>query len=181
MLREECYDVVLCLCKLDLRASDGDASYVVFDRQILRRKFSVGQIIRACRLACISKCGAHTRQKLGGAEGLCDVIVCPHVEQRNLGRFFRACREHDDRCRIRYANLADEILAVTVGESEVEQDKIGHVGGIHHPCFRTAAGEDDLIVVCFEKRRNKGSDVFFVLHKENFVFIIGHARHFPPW
>ena len=68
---------------------------------------------------------AHARQQLADAERLGQVVVGAGVERRDLVVLAAARRQHDDRHRRPLAQVADEVDAVAVGQSEVEQHQVG--------------------------------------------------------
>jgi hypothetical protein len=75
--------------------------------------------------------GAQTGGQLGDAEGLGDVVVGAAVQRLDLLRLAGADRQHDHRHRRQLADPAQHLLAVDVGQAEVEDHQVGPV--LHHP------------------------------------------------
>jgi hypothetical protein len=82
--------------------------------------------------------GADPRQQLGNAERLDDVIVGAGVQCRDLLALSLPHGKDQDGDAGPFANAPDDVLAVEIGQSKIENDEIGRVGG--RVCDALAAG-----------------------------------------
>ena len=77
--------------------------------------------------ACLSA-ALQPRGQFADAERLLDIIVGAEIERLDFLRLAIARGEHDHRRRRELADVAQNILAVPVGQTEVENDQIGRAG-----------------------------------------------------
>ena len=86
-------------------------------------------VVRAGALGGAAHRGAHPGEELGDAEGFGDVVVGAGVERVDLVRGVGARGQHDDGHGGLLAQRGDDRGAVDVGQSEVEDDQVGPIGG----------------------------------------------------
>ena len=99
---------------------------------------------RARRARGAAEDGADARDELADAERLGHVVVGAGVEAADLVDLLAARREHDDRHeRVAAAQLLADLVAVHVGQHQVEQDRVGLlVLGEGHAVLALARGHD---------------------------------------
>ena len=76
----------------------------------------------------MSQRGPEPRGQFADAERLLDIIVGAEIERLDLLRLAIARGEHDHRRRRELADVAQNVLAVPIGQAEVENDEIGRAG-----------------------------------------------------
>ena len=113
---------------------------------------------------------AHARHQLADVERLVDVIVGAEIERLDLLGLALARRQHDDRQVGPFARAADHVLAVAVGQAEIEQHDIGRFGGDALDAFGDRAGARHLVVVGFERRLEKAQDRRLVVDHQHAGF-----------
>ena len=88
----------------------------------------------------VSERGSEPRGQFADAERLLDIIVGAEIERLDFLRLAIARGEHDHRRRRELADVAQNILAVPVGQPEVENDQIGRAGrGRRNACAPVSA------------------------------------------
>ena len=96
--------------------------------------------------------GPQPRGQFANPERLLDIIVGAEIERLDLLRLAIARGEHDHRRRRELADVAQHLLAVAVGQAEVEDDEIGRAGrrqpqglsaGLGRLHLKTGGGERD--------------------------------------
>ena len=90
---------------------------------------------------------AHTREQLGCAEGLGQVIVCAEVKRLDLIALMRACRYHNHRQAGPFAQTAKDINTVHIRQAEVKDDQVRTVRGDHGHGLGTSPSLERLITV----------------------------------
>ena len=120
---------------------------------------------RYLRLALhpVTQRGPHARQQLADIERLVDVVVGAEIERLDLFRLPLARRQNDDRHVGPFARPPDDVLSVTVRQSEIEQNDIGRLGGGALDPLGNRAGAGHIVVVGFERGLEKAQDRRFVV------------------
>src|SRR6185437_9357796 len=74
---------------------------------------------------------------------------------------------------------ADDVLAVAIGQPEIEKDYIGRVGSHTFDGLRHRAGADDLEIVRFERRPQKPDDRRLIIDQEHAPIVahVGGTSH----
>ena len=101
---------------------------------------------------------AHPRHQLADVERLVDVVVGAEIERLDLLGFALARRQHDDRHIGPFARAADHVLAVAVGQAEIEQHDVGRFGGDALDRLGDGAGAGHLVVVRLQRGLEKAQD-----------------------
>ena len=92
------------------------------EHDIGKREARLGCLVTAC---AAPRDGVDARRQLLEIDRFHEVVVGAQVEQRDAVADPAACRQHEDRHRVaRAAQPFDDLLPVTVGQCEVEQDGI---------------------------------------------------------
>ena len=91
--------------------------------------------------------GAHACEQLGGAERLGQVVVRAEIERLHLVVLVRAGGNHHHRQARPRAQLAQDVNAVHVRQTEIEDDQIRTVRGDHGLRLAARAGQQRFVVV----------------------------------
>ena len=75
--------------------------------------------------------GAQPRRQFAHAEGFFDIVVRAEVERLDLLGFAIAGGENDHRRLRKRPDVAQHVLAVTVGQAEVQNDEVRRAGDGH--------------------------------------------------
>src|ERR1700674_271544 len=118
---------------------------------------------------------AHPRHQFADTERLVDVVVGAEVERVDLFHLAIARREDDDRHVRPFAHPPDHVLAVAVGQPEIEHDDIRHLRGDPFGRLGDGAGGRHLVVVGDERGLEKAQDRRLVVDDEN-ADLAGHER-----
>src|ERR1019366_5844705 len=106
--------------------------------------------------------GADAGQQLTNGEGLGDVIVGAQIECGDFVFLLAAGREHYDRRLAPRADFADDVKAIAVGESEVEQHQFGLAGGGLRDAFGGGDGFVKLVFLGGEGGTEEAADLRIV-------------------
>src|SRR5579871_2480637 len=118
-------------------------------------------------LHAVAQRRAQPRHQFTDAERLIDEIVGAEIERLDLLGFAVARGQHDDRHVRPFARTPDHFLAVAVGETKVEHDDIGRVGGDAPHSFRRCARGDELVAIGLECGLEKAEDRRLVVDHEH--------------
>ena len=121
------------------------------------------------RRARMTDGGADTGQQLAGAKGLFDIVICAHVQRRDLVALVRARRDDDDRQVRPRAHLAQDVEPVHVGKPEIENDEVRAVGRDHRQRILPAGGNERIVAVGGQDGRDEVADALLVLDDEHLI------------
>ncbi|GLV93602.1 hypothetical protein Slala04_50560 [Streptomyces lavendulae subsp. lavendulae] len=113
--------------------------------------------------------GVDAGEELAGVVGLDDVVVGAHVQAVDAGAHVGPRGDHDDGRGGALADPAAHLVAVLVGQAEVEQDHAEGRGAGGQECLEglfAVAGVGDLEAVPGEDRGQGGGDVVVVLDEQ---------------
>src|SRR5262245_34723586 len=102
--------------------------------------------------------GAHARQQLADIERLVDVVVGPEIERVDLFRLALARRQNDDRHVRPFARALDDVLPISIWQSEIEEDNIRRLGRNAFDAVGDRTRACHLVVVGFQRRLEKAQD-----------------------
>jgi hypothetical protein len=111
---------------------------------------------------------ADAHEELIDTEGFRDIIVGAKIERCDLGAFVLTIRKDDDRQGlVAIPDLSDDIEAIHVGQSKVEDDEIGRMLADHvERGVRIGGGGDD-IALALQARVQKAKDRRLIIDDEN--------------
>ena len=110
---------------------------------------------------------AHARQQLFHAERLGDVVVGAEIERLHLAGLVAAARQHDDRhAFVAAADHAQQIMAVDVGQAEIEDDQRGILGELLQRDL-AVGGFEDFIALRAQSHPQQLSDRGFVVDDQD--------------
>ena len=118
--------------------------------------------------------GTDTSQQFLRAKGLGDIVIRAQIQRLHLVPLVGAGGEHDDGYSVRLSHLLNQTHAISVRQTEIQNDEIRMMGGVHHHAERTGFRAEHLIVAGFQIGFDKASDVGLVLYDQNFVLVIAH-------
>ena len=117
--------------------------------------------------------GTDAGQQLRYAEGLDHIVVCPHIQRPNLFRLpVPGGDDNNGHLPGQAPELGQDLQAVYVGQSQVQQDQIRLVGEKQGQPFFPAGGRDGLIVAGVEGAADKIADGPLVLNDQYHTFFI---------
>ena len=117
--KEDREQVVFFRRQLDRRPVAGDETLVeVHDDAV-----DLDPLNGLGRMRRVSQRGPEPRGQFADAERLLDIIVGAEIERLDLLRLAIARGEHDHRRRRELADVAQDVLAVAIGQAEVEDDR----------------------------------------------------------
>src|SRR6266540_6943171 len=117
----------------------------------------------------------HPCHQLAHAERLVDEIVCPQIQGFDLFGFPVPRGKHDNGHVGPWPNFSDHILAVTVGQAEVEHNDIRRIGCDPLGRLRHGSGADNVIVIGLKRRLEETQDSGFIIDNED-AGLGSHAR-----
>ncbi len=127
----------------------------------------------------MTKRGAQPRRQFADAERLLDIVVGAEIERLDLLRLPIARRENDHRRLRERPDVAQHLLAVPIGQAEIEHDEIGRAGDRHAHGLRAGFGRDDLVARGGERDMQEPLDLRLVVDDENAAGArVGHAAAF---
>ncbi len=111
---------------MDLLIFEHDETFVKIDDQISAavRRLNEFPVSGADGRLAVAKCGADARQKLAGAEGLRNVVVCAEVQGRDL---FLLLGSWVDMTMIDVgpaAHILDDVDSIQVGQPQIQKDHV---------------------------------------------------------
>lgn len=171
---QQAQDLELLLRQPDLLALEAHPSVRHVDGQRPGLDHRLGRLVL---LPAAAQGGAQPGGQLGDAEGLGDVVVGATVQRLHLLGLAGADREHDHRHRRQLADPAQHLLAVDVGQAEVEDHQVGPV--LHHPLQPLgAAGRLDRgIAVGGQADLEEAADLRLVVDDQDTRRDLGRVRH----
>ena len=120
----------------------------------------------------VSQRGPEPRRQFADAERLLDIIVGAEIERLDLLRLAVARGQDDHRRRRELADVAQHVLAVAVGQAEVEDDEIGRAGRRQPQSLCAGFGHLHLKAGGGQRNREKPLDLRLVVDHQN-----AWARH----
>jgi len=105
----------------------------------------------------------HPRQQLTDIEGLVDVVVGAEIERFDLFDFAIARGQNNDRHIGPFATTADDILAVAIGQSEIEQHNIRRFRRHALDGVGDGASAGHFVIVCLERGLEESQDCVLVI------------------
>ena len=110
-------------------------------------------------------------QQLGRVERLDEVVVGAGPQPADLLLDLALGGEHDDRdvggAALLAADLGRDLVAVELGQHDVEQDEVGRLGAPQAEPFRAVAGDDDVVALLLERVLQESLDVRVVVDDED--------------
>ena len=131
------------------------------------RPSTATRVFGAAPAARVAQRGAHARQQLADGERLLDVVVGAEVERGDLLRLAVARRQHDDRRGGEAAGARDHVLAVHIGQAEVEDDQVGRRIGDQPQRLVAGGGVQHLVARRFERRLEETHDLRLVVDDQD--------------
>ena len=116
---------------------------------------------------CLAQQRTHTGKKLLDAERFGHVVIGATVEGLNLLTFAGPHRQHQHRHARPLAKLAQHLLAVHVGQAQVEHQQIRFAQGRLGQAFVAGAGFDYLIALGSQADAQEFADLGFVINDKN--------------
>ena len=110
-------------------------------------------------------------QQLVHREGLGQIVIRPGVQRRHLVPVIGPGRYHDDGHIAPGADLLDDLDAVDIGQTQVQQHHVRTVGQGVHDCLRAVFGPVELVVLRLQCRGDQIAHGGVILHKQNLRFI----------
>ena len=110
------------------------------------------------------------RYEFADAEGFLDIVISARIEGRDFFGLLIACRKHDDRYFRKGPYRLDDVLAVAIGQAEIEHDQCRRahrrkaLGRCHG--FRGL----HLEIRCFQRRAQEALNLRFVVDDEDSRF-----------
>ena len=175
MLGQKRDDVVFGLGQLDLFLPHEDLAALVVDGEVLCTEGARG----VGAVAVGAQRRPHPRQQLAGAEGLGDVVVGTEVQRLDLVRLGGAGRQHDDGGQVLLAHIPDQLHAIPVRQTEVEDDQVWVAGTEHRLPQFAGGGHKRLVAVGLQQGIDEAADIGLVFYDQHFEFVIAHLD-FPP-
>ena len=80
--------------------------------------------------------------------------------------------QHNHRRHADLTNIAAYIRSAAAGHHDVEDHQIGQMRQKHHRSLRAGLRRQHLIGIRLERRLHKASDICFILHDKDLIFII---------
>ena len=105
----------------------------------------------------------HARQELAGSEGLRQVIIGAGVERLDLIVLVGPRGQHEDRHVAPSAHVADEIDAATVGQAEIDDQKVGLARAGLDGAAASCLGLGHAVPLGFERDTHEAADLGIVL------------------
>src|SRR5664279_3827913 len=128
----------------------------------------------------MSLCGANARQEFIDPEWFRDIIVGAEIERFDLGAFILTTRQDNDRQGFAaIPDLTDDIEAIHVGQTEVEDYEIGGVSFDHVERGAGVRCVLDDIALALQARPQKAKDCRLVIDDENAKQTPGHDETSP--
>ncbi|MCY1245981.1 hypothetical protein D9M72_591750 [compost metagenome] len=118
------------------------------DRHAIGRKLGMP----ALHLDAVAKGGADARRQLTDPEGLFDVIIGAEIKGGDLFALPVTCRQNDDRHLRPGADVGDDVLAVHVGQAQVEDHDVGRGGRRRLQCLCSRQSLQHVIAGSAERR-----------------------------
>ena len=114
-------------------------------------------------------------QQLGRVERLDEVVVRAGAQPPDLLLHLALGREHDDRdvrrAALFAADLGRDLVAVELGQHDVEQDEIGRLGAPQAEALGAVPGDDDVVALLLERVLQEALDIRVVIDDED---LCGH-------
>jgi hypothetical protein len=107
---------------------------------------------------------AHARGELRHREGLHHVVVGAELEEKHAVDLRTTCSQHDDRRRALRPQHPAQIGTVDVGQTEVEQNQIGGVGG---HCLRSGTRVPHGVALALESLHQRRGNRVFVFDQQH--------------
>ena len=123
--------------------------------------------------------GPDASQQLGGGKGLGDIVIGTVVQCCHLVLLHVAGTDHDHRKVDLLPQLPEKLDAVDVGQSQIQQHHIGHMGKGVAAGHGAVLGGNDPVSVCRQQGFQHSGNILFVLNHQNGGFDMIHK--FPPW
>ena len=167
---EQRHDLVLVRRQVRVLAGEKNAVLIVVDAQVadvvLPRH---GQAIARAVGARVAQRRADAREQLHRAEGLGQVVIRAHVERRRLVDLRAAGRDDDDRHPAPGAHGADDLAAVHIRQTEIQQQHIRAVRGDHLQRGLAVGREQRVILMGAQRRLQIFADAGVVLNDDDFI------------
>lgn len=168
--------LVLDLGEVDLLVLKEHQAAGEINGQILegvdRLAFSHG----AAQLLVMAQGGADAGQKLGGAEGLGDVIVAAAVQGQHLFLLVGPGGNDDNGHHGPFPHLLDDLDSVHIRQAQIQKDQVGKAGGDEGKAFLAGGCGEHLILVGSQRGFHEVAYAFFVFNNDNRWFKI-HRFH----
>ena len=163
-------DLILVRRQVRVLSGEIDAVLVVVHAQLAHAVLPRhGQRVARAVGARVAQRRADARQQLHRAEGLGEIVVRPHVERGRLVKLRAARRDDDDRHPAPRTDGADDLTAVHVRQTEIQQQQIRAVRGDHLQRRPAVGREQRLVIVTAQRRLQVFADAGIVLDDDDFV------------
>ena len=121
---------------------------------------------------------AQPRHQFADAEGLFDIVVGAEIERLDLLRLAVARRENDDRHFRKLPDVAQNVLAVAVGQTEVEHDHVRRLAHRRPQRIRRRLRCNRLVACGRQRDFQEALDLRLVVDDENALSAHGSLRGF---
>ena len=121
--------------------------------------------------------GPDPSQQFLRAKGLGDIIIRPQIQCLYLVPLIGTGGEHNDGSCVRFPDFLNQVQPIPIRQTEIQNDEVRMMGGIHHHAKLAGFRAEHLIVAGFQIDFDKTSDVGLVLYNQNFVLVIAHRPH----
>ena len=122
---------------------------------------------------------AQARQQFADGERLFDIIVGAEIERGDLLGLAVARRQDEDRRGSEFARLGQHVLAVHVGQAEIEHDDIGRRIGDQPQRLAPGGGVQHLIARRLQRRAQEAQDLRLVVDDKHAK--TAHAALLRDW
>ena len=119
------------------------------------------------RARAVAQQRAHAREQLGHVERLHDVVAAAEVERGDLLGGRGAARDHDDRNATPEPDLGDQLAAIAIGQTEVEDHEVGIEPRRTARCRRRCRRLDHRVAVRLEPAPQELTDRGLVVDDEH--------------
>ena len=119
---------------------------------------------------CVADRSADPREKLGCSERFRDVIVGSEIQCLHLIPLMGSRRHNDHRHRGPFPHALQDLHAVHIRKTEIQDHHVRTLGGHHAVCLRSRLRNDHIVIVRFQHCLDEIADPLVVFHDQHSVF-----------